>query len=75
MSNKRTLVAAHSPVYADPGNLTVRLKCSFAELQSFGDVDFLATSNDIEPHGREILQSALAGQFGEIGPYVPPQAP
>lgn len=72
MSNKRTLVSATSPVYADPGNQTVRLKCVFAEIPSFGEVDFLATPNDVEPHGREILASALAGQFGEIGPYVPP---
>jgi hypothetical protein len=72
MYHKRTLVSANSPVYADPANKTVRLKCVFAEIESFGEVDFLATPNDIEPHGREILASALAGQFGGIGPYVPP---
>ena len=72
MSNVRTLVAAHAPRYADPGNTTVRLFVEFAELAQLGALDFLATPDDPEPHGREILRSALAGQFGEIAPYVPP---
>jgi len=70
--NTRTVVSAHSPVYADPENKTVRLKVAFAEIPQYGEVDFLATPNDIEPHGRDILASALAGQYGPIGPYVPP---
>lgn len=72
---KRTLIEAHSPRYADPENKTVTLKCTFAELTQFGEIDFLATSIDPEPHGREILTSALAGQFGEIAPYEPPAPP
>ncbi len=66
----RTLVSAHSPAYADPLNQTVRLKAVFAEIAHFGEIDFVATPNDIEPHGREILASALAGQFGPITPFV-----
>ena len=33
---------------------------------------FLATSNDPEAHGRDLFDRAMAGEFGEIAPYVAP---
>jgi len=41
------------------------------------EVPFTATPHDCEPHGREIYQRIVAGEFGEIAPFEPPppQAP
>jgi len=67
----RTLKAARTPQYADPQNRTVRLIVEFEELLHLGELPFLATPDDIEPHGREILQRALDGEFGEIAAFAP----
>jgi hypothetical protein len=39
------------------------------------ELPFLADANDIEPHGRAIHAAILAGEAGEIEPYVPPSEP
>lgn len=36
---------------------------------------FLATSSDPEDYGRDLFTRALAGEFGEIAPYVAPVQP
>jgi hypothetical protein len=72
MSFTRTVKSAHSPVYADALNKTISLQVTFVELETMGDMTFLATPDDIEPHGKAILASALAGQYGAIGQYVAP---
>jgi hypothetical protein len=35
-------------------------------------IPFTASSNDVEEHGRIIHAKILAGEYGEIAPYVPP---
>ena len=40
----------------------------------YGWIPFHATPNDSEPHGRELYANAIAGEYGEIAPYVPPTA-
>lgn len=72
MTYTRNLVSATSPAYADAANKTVRLKATFVELPNFPDLDFLATSDDVEAHGRDIFARAIAGEFGTIAAYVPP---
>ncbi len=37
-------------------------------------VPFHAMPNDTLPHGRDIYEKAVAGQFGAIAPFVPPSA-
>jgi hypothetical protein len=39
-----------------------------------GWVSFTATPDDIEDYGRELYAKALAGDFGDIAPYVPQTA-
>lgn len=65
---KRTLIAAHSPVYGDLDKKSVKLQCMFLEIRHMGYVEFWAHPNDIEPHGRNICRLALKGCFGEIAP-------
>jgi len=36
-------------------------------------VPFTADPNDIEPHGVEIYNRAIAGEFGVIGDWIPPE--
>jgi hypothetical protein len=36
------------------------------------EVPFTANPNDCTEHGREIFARCAAGEFGEIGEYVPP---
>jgi len=43
----------------------------------FGDevLPFTASENDIEPHGRALFASIVAGDFGPIAEYVAPVEP
>lgn len=40
--------------------------------EGIGEVPFTASSDDTEAHGVELYTKAIAGDFGEIAPYVPP---
>jgi hypothetical protein len=40
----------------------------------YGSIPFTSSFDDVEELGRELYQRALAGEFGEIDPYVPPSA-
>jgi hypothetical protein len=68
-----TIKSAISPKYITVDNSTIELQVMFEE---FGDsiLPFAAMANDVEEHGRELYARAIAGEFGEISPYVPPGA-
>ena len=38
-------------------------------------VQFIASPNDVEAHGREIYADLVAGRYGEIAEYVAPPPP
>lgn len=38
----------------------------------YGWVPFTASPDDVEEHGRDLYARAVAGEFGEIAPYVAP---
>ena len=59
-------VSAKNPQYNQDGS--VELLVTFA---SIGEVQFVASPNDAEPHGRAIYAGAVAGDFGPIAPYTP----
>ena len=40
----------------------------------YGWIPFGASPNDVEKHGRDLYQRALAGEFGDIAPAAPPAA-
>lgn len=66
-----TVKNAHSPKYVTPDNLVIELQVTFEE---FGDtvLPFGAMADDVEAHGRDLHARAVAGEFGEIAPYVAP---
>jgi hypothetical protein len=66
-----TVKSASQPKYITPDNLVIELQVLFKE---FGDtvLPFGAMASDVEQHGRDLHARALAGEFGEIAPYVPP---
>jgi hypothetical protein len=66
------LLSARDPVYADAACQSIVLMCRFDHLAR--EVPFHATSNDAEPHGRDIFRRAIAGEWGRIAAFVPPPA-
>jgi hypothetical protein len=65
-----TLEYANNPVYSSPDNTSISLTIKWEE---FGEEhNFAATLYDSEPHGVDLYNRAIAGEFGEIAPYVAP---
>lgn len=54
--------------YITEDRLHISCQVTFDKL---GTVFFVASSNDIETHGREIYQRASTGEFGAVAEYVP----
>jgi hypothetical protein len=48
------------------------INCSLVVEGRPDKIPFTASSQDPETHGREIYAAIVAGQYGPIGPYVPP---
>jgi hypothetical protein len=69
--NKMTPIYIANPRYEVEDQTVITLDVKFEEL---GDVllQFGATPNDVEAHGRDLYVRAVAGEFGEIAPYVAP---
>ena len=42
------------------------------ETDTYGEIPFSASPDDVEAHGREIFADAVAGRFGAIAEYVSP---
>lgn len=59
------ILDAKIPVRIAPAaiNLTLTLKVPFGAV----DVEFTATPNDPESHGRELYEKAINGDFGPVG--------
>lgn len=67
-----TLTSLINPRWAD-ANQTM-IDCDITTSQ-FGDevLPFTAAQNDVEAHGRAIFADLVAGVYGPIAEYVPPQ--
>lgn len=65
------MITAHSPKYTADGNIDLVVQFPWVE----GEVPFSASPVDSEEYGRALHAAALAGDFGEIAPYVEPQPP
>jgi hypothetical protein len=60
------------PAWADADHTSIICEVKF---DAFADyVPFHAMPGDPHEHGREIFDACVAGEFGEIGPYVPPES-
>lgn len=66
-----TYTTVTNPVYSKEDHSMIDLTVNFDHLPEDA-VQFGACANDVEPHGRELYQRAVAGDFGTIGAYVAP---
>lgn len=63
------IISAHSPARtADGGVDLVVVFDAFPNTE----LSFHARPDDVEPHGRELYDRALAREFGDVAPYVAP---
>lgn len=69
-----TLIKAKNPVWFNAEQTAINLEVQFEEFPN-EVMPFLATSYDTEPHGVDLFNRAKAGEFGEIGVYIPPTEP
>lgn len=58
-----------NPVWANLQHTAVNLDITFAHLEEV--VQFTATSVDTEEYGRNLYNSAIAGEYGAISAYSP----
>lgn len=64
--------SARDPYYPFDNTDYINLIVDFEEK---GELPFTAFKNDTEPHGRDLWQRAINGEFGLITPYTPPPPP
>ncbi len=66
-----TLISAANPRYSNAEGTSIIVDCEFSHLP--GEVHpFCAMPTDTEAHGREVYARAVAGEFGQIAPFVAP---
>ena len=58
------------PVWGNAEKTLIELTVKFVHLEQ--EVPFTASKADSAQHGRELFLRAQAGDFGEIGEYIPP---
>lgn len=67
----RTVNSARNPIWANYEKTAINLEVDFDELDEIF-VDFTASSSDPEPHGADLYNRAIAGEFGEIADFPIP---
>jgi len=65
-----TIQYAKDPKSVNEANTEIDLTVKFVEIAD--ELPFTATPYDTEPYGVELYNNAVAGQYGEVAPYVPP---
>jgi hypothetical protein len=60
-------------IYANAENTQINCIVKFDEILEY--VPFTASSNDPMDYGRELYAQLVAGQWGQIAPYISPAAP
>lgn len=68
-----TIEYAKDPKAVNAENTLIDLTVKFVEIVD--EFPFTATPFDVEPYGVELYNNAIAGQYGEVAPYVPPTPP
>ncbi len=69
------LIDAKNPQWADEAKTMITVEAKWQHIESEGYLGFLATPNDPEAHGRDLLERCKNGEFGTIADYVPPPEP
>ena len=59
-----------NPVWSNAEKTAIELTVKFSHLDF--EVPFTASPDDAESHGRALFSAAVAGDFGEVAPYVAP---
>lgn len=57
-----------TPSWANTEHTLINVTVNF---ENIGEVQFIASPLDAEPHGKEIYDRCVAGEFGVIAPFVP----
>jgi hypothetical protein len=59
--------SARDPRWSDQAHSAIVLMVVFKGMERvYGEIPFAASPDDSEPHGVELFQRALAGEFGEV---------
>lgn len=76
-SNGATLIDAKNPHWVNAENTMIVLEAKWSHYEAMGMTEndgyykFLAEPNDVEAHGREILEEAKLGTYGTVADYDP----
>ncbi len=66
-NHMNTVSNARNPRWADQAHTSIVLWVIFEETKElYGEVPFAASADDPEPHGVDLFNRAIAGEFGEI---------
>jgi hypothetical protein len=66
-----TLQYAKDPIFSSAEGTSIILTVKWEEFTE--EMPFTATSHEWDtPHGKDVFVRAVAGEFGEVAPYVPP---
>jgi hypothetical protein len=68
-----TIDWASNPVFSSPNEGSINLTVKFVEFAN--PLPFTAIPGDPEPYGQMLYYNAMRGDYGPIGPYVPPPSP
>jgi hypothetical protein len=68
-----TLQYAKDPIQNNAEGTAIMLTVKWEEFQE--EMPFGATSYDSEPWGVDLFNRAVAGEFGEVAPFVEPIKP
>ena len=64
-----TIQYAKNPSWNNEEHTAINLTVKFEEISE--ELPFLATSYDPMPYGVELFNNAVAGEYGEVAPYIP----
>lgn len=67
---KCKLIDAKNPRWFNEEQTRIIVEAKWEHLESEGYLDFGASPNDVEAHGRDLYQRCVDGEFGTVGAYV-----
>jgi hypothetical protein len=67
--DKRTVLSACDPEFANPQNTAIELKVVFEEFKNHGPLPFIAHADDPHEHGRDLFKRAMRREFGIVKPF------
>lgn len=67
------LIDAKNPQWFDEAKTMITVEAKWQHIEAEGYLPFLATPDDPEAHGRDLLEKCKNGDFGTIADYVAPE--